>query len=443
MAIMRRFIDFELKAWKESQRRKPLIVRGSRQVGKTYSIKQFGVKEFENLAYIDLESNLDLQWIFEGNLAAKQIVADLEVVLSQRIVPGKTLLFIDEIQACPRAISGLRYFFEEMPDLHVIAAGSLLEFAMKDISFPVGRIQFLYLYPLTFAEFLTATGHEESAQIVLEKPAKTSDVVHNFLNNELRRYFFIGGMPESVRAFVDTCSLQESFKVQAEICETYRLDFAKYSPRVDKHCLDAVFRAATRSVGQQTKYSRLAEGYSNPTLKKSYELLCLAGVIRKISATDPSGLPLGAKASAKIFKTLQLDIGLMRYLSGMPADVEYAVTDLLDMYRGAMAEQFVGQELSVSQESGLYYWARQEKSSSAEVDYCAVLEGSILPLEVKSGSSGALKSLHLFLQTYPNCPQGLVFSTRPYSVMPEKKIVFLPLYFAYSATGGKPDSLLA
>lgn len=337
------------------------------------------------------------------------------------------------------AITALRYFFEEIPDLHVITAGSLLEFALQEISFPVGRVQFLYCYPLTFAEYLDATGHQDAAQTVLKRPFKVSESIHAFLCDELRRYFFVGGMPESVMAFAETGSMRASFEVQEEIVETFRMDFSKYSPKSDKHCLNGVLTAAAKNVGQQTKYSRLAEGYSNPTIKKAYDLLNLAGVLRKVSSTDPSGLPLGASASSKIFKTVLLDVGLMRYLTGMPTDVEYSTPDLLSIYRGGVAEQFAGQELSVSQNGNLYYWARNAKSSTAEVDFCVAANSAVIPVEVKSGPSGKLKSIHLFLKTYPNSPKGYVLSTQPYAELPDEKISFIPLYFAYSATGGSGE----
>ena len=433
---MKRFIDQELRKWKEARRRKPLIVRGARQVGKTYSVRQFGKNCFDALAVVNLERNPDWHRIFEGNLHPKRICADLEIVLQQKIVPGKTLLFIDEIQACPRSIMALRYFYEELPDLHVVAAGSLLEFAMKNISFPVGRVQFFRLHPLCFAEYLQATGNNEAANIVLGSPQDVSQTIHEFLCEELRRYFFVGGMPESVVAYVETGSMRESFEVQAEICDTYRLDFSKYSPHADKYCLNAVLTTVAQSVGQQIKYSRLADGYSNPTLKKAFNLLGLANVIRKVPSVDPSGLPLGATAAANIFKALMVDIGLMRHLTGMPVDVEYGKADLLNIYRGAMAEQFVGQEIALSQKEDLYYWSRRAKSSSAEVDYVAVIDGRIHPVEVKSGVSGRLKSLHLFLEKYKNFPEGIVFSMRPYAEPPEKNIVFIPLYFAFSTTRG-------
>jgi uncharacterized protein len=431
---MLRFIDNDLRRWQEGTRRKPLILRGARQVGKTWSLKEFGKNRFESLALVDLERNLPLRKLFDGDLKVLRICSDLEVILQQKITPGKTLLFFDEIQACPRAITALRYFYEEMPELHIAAAGSLLEFALEESSFPVGRVQFLNLYPLCFAEYLEAIGNAPAATAVLGNPAEISPAVHDLLREELRRYFFIGGMPAAVKAYLENSSLRDAFEVQKEIAESYRMDFAKYTPRVDRFCLDSVFTSLSQQIGKQIKYARLGEGYSNPTRKKAFDALCLAQVARRVPSVDPSGLPLGATASAKLFKALMLDIGLMRYLSGMPNDIEYAKSDLLAIYRGAMAEQFVGQEMLVSQQGGLYYWDRQAKSSSAEVDYLAVLNGRIHPVEVKSGATGSLRSLHLFLASYPECGNALVFSDRPYADLPEQKITFLPLYSAFAAT---------
>jgi predicted AAA+ superfamily ATPase len=433
---MKRFIDSELRQWKDNKRRKPLILRGARQVGKTYSLKAFGKACFDNTVIVDLERNPAWHRIFEGELSAKNICADLEILLKQKITSGKTLLFIDEIQACPRAITALRYFYEELPELHVVAAGSLLEFALKDISFPIGRIQFSHLRPLCFAEYLAAIGNTEAVATVLGKPINVSQTVHDYLCGELRKYFFIGGMPESIQAYASTGSLHESFDVQREIIEAYRMDFAKYTPQVDKYCLDGVFTALARSVGQQIKYTHLGEGFSNPTLKKAFDLLCLANIVRKVPSVNPSGLPLGASASLKIFKALMVDIGIMQNLSGMSVDIEYAKTNLLNIYKGAMAEQFVGQEMAVSQKGELYYWNRQAKSSAAEIDYTAVINGRIHPVEVKSGASGSLKSLHMFMDTYKNTGKGIVFSVRPYADLPDKNITFVPLYFAFSATSG-------
>lgn len=430
---MRRFIETKLARWKEKKRRKPLVIRGARQVGKTWIIKQFGKTHFDITAVVDLEKQSQWHRLFQGNIDIKQIVSELEILTGQRIIPGKTLLFFDEIQACPRALTALRYFLEELPELHVIAAGSLLEFALREISFPVGRLQFMHLSPLNFAEFLLANGDEETASVILDKPKPTSPTVHEHILGKLRQYLFVGGMPESVKAFMDTGSLRESFDVQSELYETYRLDFAKYRPQADRHCLDLVLTATARSVGQQIKYSKLADAFSHTTLKKAFNLLGLANVVRRIPSVDPSGLPLEASASRKIFKAVMVDIGLLRYLSGMPIDIEFRESDLLTLYHGAMAEQFVGQEIISAQElPALHYWSRRKKSSSAEVDYVTVISGKVFPVEVKSGPAGRLRSLHLFLNTYSNSPRGIVLSTRRYAELPEQKIIFLPLYFAYS-----------
>jgi uncharacterized protein len=429
----KRFIENDLLNWKQNSGRKPLILRGARQVGKTFSIRQFGSANYSNTAYIDLERNQSLHAVFSGDLDARRIVSELEVVSGQKINPQTTLLVLDEIQACPRAIMALRYLFEELPDLNVIAAGSLLEFAMRDISFPVGRVQFLTMHPLTFAEYLHAVGRQDAAEIINGKPKQLSDALHNLLMNELRRYFFVGGMPQAVKAYADTGSMKDAFSVQDDICETLKMDFSKYSPHVDKLCLLSVLSAISRRVSQQVKYASLAEGYSNPTIKKAFELLCLSKIATPVRSADPSGLPLGASASAKIFKCLMVDIGIMRALCSMPMDVEYANPDLLRIYNGATSEQFAGQEMLVSQNGNVYYWSRAAKSSSAEVDYLAVINNEIVPIEIKSAAAGRLKSLHLLLETYKNCHRGLVFSSHP-KMSPQDRLEFLPLYWVASAT---------
>ncbi|MCP4020607.1 MAG: ATP-binding protein [Desulfobacteraceae bacterium] len=433
---MKRFIDAQLVKWKQSDRKKPLLISGARQVGKTWSVTHFGEKYFDSVILVDLERNPDWHNVFNKNLQAKQICTELEILTAKKIIPGKTLLFFDEIQSCSRAITALRYFYEEMPQLHVIAAGSLLEFAMQDISFPVGRIQFIRQLPLCFAEFLQATGNEEAAHLILSKPENLGETIHSFLCDQLKLYFFIGGMPESVKAFTEGGSIQESFKVQAEICDTFRMDFTKYKPQSNKFCLNTVLTTVSQYGGKQIKYSRLAESYSNPTLKKAFDLLCLAGIINKVPSVNPSGLPVGATASEKKFKALMLDIGLMRYLSGMPTDIEYKKTNLLTIFQGAMAEQFAGQEMRISQNNELYYWSRRKKSRSAEVDFISVHNGKIYPVEIKTGSSGRLKSMHMFLKKNTDSPFGIVLSARPYAVLEGQGLIFIPLYYALSATGG-------
>jgi len=412
--------------------RKPLIIRGARQVGKSWSIIDFGKSGFSGQVHVvDLEKHPDWHRVFEPNLDAKRILEELEILLNTRIVPGNDLLFFDEIQECPQALMALRYFYEQVPGLHIIAAGSLLEFALQDISFPVGRVQMMNMYPMNFAEFLWATNQPMLAEIILNQAKPQPEAIHTRLIEELRKYFFIGGMPECVKTYVDSGSITAVFEIQADLIHAFRQDFSKYAPYSDKRCLNNVLTAVATKVGQQTKYAHLAEGFSNPTIKKSYDLLCSARVFYKISAASGSGLPFGATASEKKFKTLVIDIGLMRYLNKLPPDVQEVSDNLLSLYRGSMAEQFVGQEL-LSAGQDLYYWSREAKSSIAEVDYLIDKNRKIYPIEVKSGPSGKLRSLHLFLTTYSDCLNGYVLSGANYASLPEQKLEFMPLYYAYS-----------
>lgn len=415
------------------------MVRGARQVGKTYSIEKLGRDHFPKLVTVDLEKNRGWHRIFAGDLDADHVLHELEIVTDTTIQPGSTLLFLDEIQACPRALMALRYLYEARPDLHVIAAGSLLELAFREVSFPVGRVQFLEMHPMTFVEFLWAIGAEPTAALVLGSPKATSDVVHQHALEQLRKYCFVGGMPGSVAAYAATHSVRQCFDVHKEIVEGFRDGFSKYAPQVDPLCIEAVLRDAAGRVGSELKYARLANGYDRRLIRKAFDILCYARLIRRVQSANPGGLPLGATGAARRFKPLFLDVGLWQHLCGMRTDVEYAKVDLLDVYRGAMAEQFVGQELLVSQDSELYYWSREARGSTAEVDYLAAVNGEVLPIEVKSGPAGRLRSLRLLLDTYPNCPRGVVFSSAPYADVPEHRLTFLPLYFAYSATKGSKE----
>ncbi len=391
---------------------------------------EFGQSNFNGKVHLlDFEKHPDWIQVFERNLDAKRIKSDLEVLLGSDINVGKDLLFFDEIQASPRAIMSLRYFYEQIPDLHVIAAGSLLEFALKDISIPVGRIHMLNMYPLTFPEFLEALGNNQASQNILSPVKDQSGAIHEFLIEELRKYFFIGGMPECVIKYLNTGSMQQVFEVQTSLIDTFRMDFPKYAKYSDKQCINAVVVSTAKSVGQQIKYARLTEDFSNPTIKKAFDLLCQSRFISKVRSASPAGLPLAATASERTFKALILDIGLMQNLCGLAVNTEYFQSDLLSIYRGALAEQFVGQELTAALDSEVYYWSRDAKSSSAEVDFLVALNNQICPIEVKSGAAGRLKSLHMLLEIYPNCPQGFVFSGANFSRLPEQRLVFLPLYY--------------
>jgi len=420
--------------WKDDPRRKPLIIRGARQVGKTWLVDNVLAQAFETYAKIDLEKRRDLHTYFAESLDPHQILTHLELSAG-RIVPGKTLLFLDEIQACPNAIAALRYFYEEVPDLHVIAAGSLLELALSTISMPVGRVQYLLMQPMTFHEYLTASGKDVLAEYSLLDPASVSPSIQEAILGEVKHYFFVGGMPESVKAYVETGSVLESFRVQSEIMTSYRDDFSKYFPRVNPSTLDTVLLHTAMSVGDQIKYTRLSDTTSSQVNKNALELLIKARLVHKIPSCNPPGLPLGATANQKKFKAAFLDIGLMQNLCGLPVERELRQEDLLSIYQGKLAEQFVAQELIAWHAPDLHYWARESRGSNAEVDYLVSREGQVYPVEVKSGRGGSLRSLHLMLQSYPEIPQGLVMYSDVYKELPEQKIVFAPLYAVQALAG--------
>ncbi|WP_457551303.1 ATP-binding protein [Desulfobacula sp.] len=424
---MKRWAEKQVLSWKTASRRKPLIVRGARQVGKTWLVENILAGQFEIFIKIDLEKRRDLHVHFAGSLEPKTILSYLELAVG-RIIPGKTLLFFDEIQACPRAIMALRYFYEQMPELHVVAAGSMLEFAFDKISIPVGRVQYLHMHPMTFYEYLLAMDKESMAQYVLISPAEVDKPIQQMILNELRSYFFVGGMPECIKTYRNTGSMVEAFQAQSEILDSYRDDFFKYMPRIDPICLDAVFLNVAKSIGEQLKYTRLNEGHSGQTNRKAFDLLARAKVIHKISACNPSGLPLGATANHKKFKASFLDIGLLQRLCQVPVELELQQENLLAMYRGKLAKQFIAQELIAWHDSNLFYWSRDARGSNAEVDYLIVCKGKIYPIEVKSGAGGSLKSLHLMLENYSNCPEGLVFYHGMYKNLSDQKLVFFPLY---------------
>ena len=424
---MQRLAEKQIAGWRDSSRRKPLIIRGARQVGKTWLVENVLAKQFTSFVKIDLEKRRDLHPHFAGNLEPQSILSHLELTTG-RIIPGQTLLFFDEIQACPRALMALRYFHEEMPELHVVAAGSLLEFAFGKISIPVGRVQYLHMQPLTFYEYLLAMGKEQMAEYTLNRPDDVAGSIQEIILRELRSYFFVGGMPECVKTYRDSASMLETFQVQSEILDSYRDDFSKYTPQVNTICLDAVFLNVAKSIGEQLKYTRLNDGHSSQMNRKAFDLLVKAKVVHKIPACNPSGLPLGATANPKKFKASMLDIGLMQRLCQLPVELELQQENLLAMYRGKLAEQFVAQELLAWHSSELFYWAREARGSSAEIDFLVVRDGNIYPVEVKSGAGGSLRSLHLMLGKYTHCPQGLVLYSGTSKKLPEQKLQFLPLY---------------
>ncbi|RLD60996.1 MAG: nuclease [Bacteroidetes bacterium] len=427
---MERDILKKLQRWKISVRRKPLIIRGARQVGKTYSVLEFGKRHYGKVHQINFEKNPKWKDVFDPDLDAHRIVDELEILLVSKIDFENDLLFFDEIQNCPKAIMSLRYFYEQLPEVHLIAAGSLLEFALKNISFPVGRVQTLEMQPMSFSEFVRACGKEKVYEIINSTPVKLSSIIHQTILEDVFAYFFVGGMPEAVKHYSDGGRMSEVFEIHSDLLYTYSQDFSKYSPSVNTDCLNMVLLASGKSTGKQIKYSKLASGFSNPTIKGAFMALTNARLLRKVKATSPSGLPLEAGANEKKFKSVFLDIGLMANLNGSSSNFLEIKHNMNSVFNGALAEQFVGQEFLAAGQNSLYYWARQSKSSTAEVDYLLVKKNKIFPVEVKNSSSGSLKSLHLLLNQFPDIKNAYVLSHAEYGKMENQKLEFVPVYYA-------------
>ncbi|NQZ58683.1 MAG: ATP-binding protein [Lentisphaeraceae bacterium] len=397
---MNRDIINNLIRWKDRAKRKPVILRGARQVGKTTIIRQVG-ELFENFVEINFEEFPDISALFQENLEPYEICRNLENYFSLKIIDGTTLLFLDEIQCCPRAILALRYFYEKRPKLHVIAAGSLLDFELEKISFPVGRIDFYYLYPLSFGEFLDALGKGSLRKDIL-KGKKLVLPIHKQLLKSLRDYTITGGMPEVVAEFIATGDLTECQNIQSSIIETFIADFAKYAKRHQIKYLTTIFNAIPSQLGRKLKYSNISTLYKSRDLGDALHLLELAGLLIKVHHSSANGIPLEHEKDHRKFKVIFFDVGLAMRILRIPFQELIINDDITLVNEGALAEQFVGQELlsysSCRERTHLYYWHREAKSSNAEVDYVIEKGRNIIPIEVKSGLRGTIRSLNKFCE---------------------------------------------
>ena len=428
---MRRDIEKELISWKSQKERYPLIIRGARQVGKSYLVETFGKDHFQNTVVVNLELQPQLKECFK-TLVPSEIINKLQLLLGVQIKEDNTLLFLDEIQECPQAIMSLRYFKEKMPKLPVIAAGSLLEFAMRspDFKMPVGRVHFLYLEPLSFSEYLDAAGSQNLRQFLSEVKLADSidDVIHKRLLELLRTYIIVGGMPAALNEYILSKDLMNCQRVQTGLLQTYRSDFGKYAKISQHKYLQKVFDSAPRLVGQRIKYSSIDADTRSRDLKNALNLLVLAGIIKPIYLTKASGLPLGAQINEQKFKLNFLDVGLMQNSCGLQGRLSVE-EDFMQINAGAVAEQFVGQELAAysdkHQQASLYFWVREKKGSMAEVDYVINIGSNIFPIEVKSGKEGRLKSLRMFIEEKKS-RLGIRFSQDKLSYY--DKILSIPLY---------------
>ncbi len=394
--------------WSDRAGRKPLVIRGARQVGKSTLVRQFA--EASGLALLELNFERNPEYL--DAFASKdpvQIQTTLQLLTGKKITAGSTLLFLDEIQAAPQALAALRYFYEEAPALHVIAAGSLLEFTLADAQFsmPVGRIEYLHLGPMQFDDFLVAMGHEELAGYLHHLSlgdihhGRMPRAVHEKCMSLLKQYWIIGGLPEAISHYAASRDFNDVARVQQNIVATYRDDFNKYSHGNLKRLVQMVFDQLPVMVGRKFKYAQVSREHRAAELEAALQQLCLARVATKVFHTSANGVPLAAEVNQRYFKTLYLDIGLL--CAALHFNVlDLNTEDLSLVNNGALAEQFVGQHLMYGgayyETPELYYWVREAKSAAAEIDYVTTCGQQVIPVEIKAGTTGTLKSLHQFLK---------------------------------------------
>jgi hypothetical protein len=425
---MKRLIDWHLSAWKSDKNRKPILLKGARQIGKTYAVRQLA-KSFESFVEVNFELISEAITIFEKDLQPERIIWELGLLTDTTILPGKTLLFLDEVQVAPQVILALRYFYELMPELHVIAAGSLVDFATEKVGMPVGRVTSLYVYPLSFIEFLAATDQSQFIGAIL-KGDPFSEVLHNRLIDFLGHYLAIGGMPESVAAWAETKDPRASYQVQTELKEAYRQDFSKYAKKHQLPYLDILFKQIPHFIGKQFKYSEIYGDYKKRELAPCLDLLCKANVVHQIAHTAGNGLPLGAEINLNWFKLIFFDIGMSQNLLGLDLPFWFLNPDKDLINRGPIVEAFIGQELLVyaspKSKQDLYFWKRESSGAQSEVDYVYDYNHSILPIEVKSGHGATLRSMRQFLEDHKQAKKGVRFWSQNY--LTSDKIDSRPLY---------------
>ncbi len=426
---LKRNIDTLLSDWKKSHSRKPLLLRGARQVGKSTSVRAFA-KHFDYFLEVNFETEKEIHVFFEGNINVRAICEKLSVYYNTPIVAGKTLLFFDEIQQCLPAITAIRYFYEQLNELHVIAAGSLLEFALAELpSFGVGRIRSVFMYPLSFYEFLEAKG--ENKLIELVKKGKSLDPpFHKKLTDYLRIFMIIGGMPEVVAKYLDGEPLLEIQTVLDELQASIVADFTKYKKSVPPNRLIEVFEAVVAQSGGKFNLSKAAQNANHGQIKEALSLLEKAGLIYAVTHSAGNGLPLGAETNDKKRKYILLDTGIFQRILGLNIGRFLADTDQDIINKGTIAETFVGNEIIKNSnpftQERLYYWHREVPSSNAEVDYLIEKDGQILPLEVKSSQKGSMQSLLLFMKEKNT--KGIRVSMENFNSFQD--ITIIPLYAA-------------
>lgn len=400
---MERTLIHELLVWKEKENRKPLILKGVRQCGKTYLLKDFGNRYYDNVAYFNFEETDSLISVFEKDYDTKRIVLELELFLGRSIKPETTLIILDEIQECGKALTAMKYFCENAPEYHIVCAGSLLGIALhKQLSFPVGKVDFLTLYPMSFSEFLRACGSETLADYIenFKKGDIVPEPIGDKLTTFLRQYYITGGMPEVVSTWQKTNSIDEVERVQQNIINSYELDFAKHAPTKDFPKLTAIWRSIPEQLAKEnTKFifSHVKKGWRSKDLEDALEWLIAAGLVYKVCKIEKPFIPLSSYADDTAFKLYMADIGILRKLSKLPYEVILNATSNYKEFKGSLAENYVLCELVKSVDETLYYWS---SGNTAEVDFVLQCGSEIVPVEVKSERNVKARSLAEYRTKY-------------------------------------------
>ncbi len=394
----------DLKHWLASAERKPLVIRGARQVGKTWLIRHLAKVSGRQLIELNLERQPSFLSLFDSN-DPRQILISLGAALNQKIEPERCLLFLDEIQATPQLLSKLRWFAEDLPQLPVVAAGSLLEFIISEHSFsmPVGRISYMHLEPLSFEEFLLASDKPFLCEYLKNYHFNITVpiAIHEQLTRLFKEYILVGGLPAAVANWVAESSLNKVNQIQHDLLATYRDDFAKYKGRIAMERLDEVMMAIPKMLGRKFMFSQVNSAVPADIIKQVLSLLGKARICHRVWGTAANGVPLAAEIKEKYFKVIFFDTGLCSAALGLNLNEINAANELILINNGAIAEQIVGQMLRTINpfyiEPALYCWHREEKTANAEIDYIIQHGSQIVPVEVKAGSTGRLRSLHLFM----------------------------------------------
>ncbi|MFI5343586.1 MAG: ATP-binding protein [Chlamydiales bacterium] len=424
---MKRKIMKKLNSWKNEPGRKPLVLMGARQVGKTFVLKKFGEEEYTNTAYLNFEDNPRLCKLFEASLNPKDILKALSIELNDEIVAGKTLIIFDEVQECPNALNSLKYFCENAPEQHVVAAGSLLGVKLTHVKgFPAGKVQFLTLYPLSFLEFLEALNETRLKKFIeeLKNLEPVFPNLHEKLLVHFKEYLFVGGMPEAVAEYIKSQNVSKVREIQEAILNAYSLDFAKHAPKDQIMKINQVWGSIPSQLAKENKkfiYSAVREGGREKEFETALQWLIEAGLIYKVAVVNAPKIPLIAYADINIFKIYLVDVGLLGAMSHLSAKTMLYGNELFQEFKGAITENYVAQELIHSQYS-LFYWTSEGK---AKLDFIIENDGLIYPLEVKSGNSSKKKSLKVYGDIYQ---PKLLIRASPMNLKMDGQILHCPLY---------------